>query len=169
MKDSWVVLEITSRGEEEARKGDLKRLLAKEGSFKPEDIYVPIIRHGIKPLWLMEGYIFIKSGYGARDYYQLKRTMLVSNIVSQIDPTTGLISKGVITDDQLKEMIKRADELGGNFQIGDEVVILEGDFLGLSGEVVDQWLKEGIRQYAVLLKFRSVEIITRKDGLSLEG
>ena len=106
MKDSWVVLEITSRGEEEAKKGDLKRLLAKEGPFKLEDIYIPIIRYGIKPLWLMEGYIFIRSGFSARDYYQLKRTHLVSNIVSQIDPSTGLISKGVITDRQLKEMLK---------------------------------------------------------------
>lgn len=169
MKDSWVVLEITSKGEEEAKSGLLKQKIVQEGPFKAEDVYIPIIRHGIKPLWLMEGYIFIKSGYGARDYYNLKSTHLISNILSEFDPRSGLISKGVITDQQLKDMLKKADELGGNFQIGDKVTILEGDLHGLEGEVLDQWHEGGLRKYAILVKYRSVEIVIKKDGLSIEG
>jgi transcription antitermination factor NusG len=169
MNDSWVVLEITSKGEEEARSGLLKQKIVQEGSFKAEDVYIPIIRHGVKPLWLMEGYIFIKSGYGARDYYDLKSTHLIKDIVSEFDPRSGLVSKGVITDRQLKEMLKKADELGGNFQVGDEVTILEGDLIGLEGEVLDQWHEAGLRKYAILVQFRSVEIIIKKDGLSIEG
>jgi transcription antitermination factor NusG len=166
---SWVVIEITSKGEEEARQGTLKKLLISFSKFKEEDIYVPIIRYGKKPLWLMEGYIFIRSGFGASDYYDLKRSGLVKDIISKIDSQTGLISKGVVSDKELRSMIQRADELGGNFEVGQQVKILSGSFQNMEGEVVSKWHNGEVRMYAILLSFRSVEIITTVDCLSLEG
>ena len=61
---SWVVLELSSRGEEEAVQDTLKVRILSATSFNEDDIYIPLMRQKYHdPIWLMEGYIFIKSGY----------------------------------------------------------------------------------------------------------
>lgn len=167
---SWVVLELSSKGEDEAINGTLKSRIVYETSFTEDDIYIPIIKQSYQePIWLMEGYIFIKCGYGASDYYRLKQVGLVFNIISQIDENSKMISKGVISDKQLKHMIKRADNLGGSFKCGDRVRIKAGPFKGFDGEVLLTWRNEEIRMYSIRLNFRSVEILYTIDCLSVEG
>ena len=167
---SWVVLEISSRGEEEAKAGVLKKLIVNISNFVESDIYIPIITQGGESLWLMEGYIFIKSGYGVSEYYDLKNSPYINSIVSEIDEKTGLISKGVIKESQLKALIKKADDLGGSFQAGDSVKIKKGDFEGFSAEVMSDWkTSDNIRMYTLLITLRSVEIILTIDSISLEG
>jgi transcription antitermination factor NusG len=168
-EDSWVILEISSKGEKEARDGTLVSRITECSSFKKEDIFVPLIRGGAKPLWLMEGYIFIKSGYGASEYYDLKRTYLISRVLSQVDAKTGLISKGVVKSSELEEMIKKADDLGGKFELGSEVSLIDGAFKGFEGVLVDSWKENNLRYYSVLIKMRSVEILTKVSCLSIEG
>ena len=156
---SWVVLELSSKGEDEAINGTLKSRIVYETSFTEDDIYIPIIKQKYHdPIWLMEGYIFIKCGYGASDYYRLKQSGLVFNIISEIDEDSRMISKGVISDKQLKHMIKRADNLGGSFKAGDIVKVKSGPFSGFEGEVLLTWRDEDIRMYSIRLTFRSVEI-----------
>ena len=167
---AWVTIEITPRGEEEARAGRLRSLLAGRSSIDEEDIYVPIIRSGKDPIFLLEGYIFIRTGYPTSEYVHLKRTPWVSGLLAKIDPRTGLISSGVVKDKDLKAMIKRADNMGGKFQIGDDVEIKSGDMKGFSAKVMDWWVSEdGLRNYTLLIKMRSVEVILSVDCLSLEG
>jgi transcription antitermination factor NusG len=166
---SWVILEITSKGEEAATNGLLKDLLLENSPFKESDIFIPIVKHGSRSIWMMEGYIFIKSGYSTSDYYDLKRTYLVSNIVSQVDSRTGLISVGVIESKDLNHMLKKADELGAKFDVGDRVKIIEGEFTGFEAEVVSLFKKENLRMYTLLIKMRSVEIITSANCLSVEA
>ena len=167
---AWVTIEITPRGEEEARAGRLRSLLAGRSSIDEEDIYVPIIRSGKDPIFLLEGYIFIRTGYPTSEYVHLKRTPWVSGLLAKIDPRTGLISSGVVKDKDLKAMIKRADNMGGKFQIGDEVEIKSGDMKGFSAKVMDWWMSEGgLRNYTLLIEMRSVEVILSVDCLSLEG
>lgn len=168
-EDSWVILEISSKGEKEARAGTLVDRIRECSSFKKEDIFVPLIRGGVKPLWLMEGYIFIKSGYSASEYYDLKRTYLINRVLSQVDAKTGLISKGVIKSSELEEMIKKADDLGGKFELGSEVSLIDGSFKGFEGVLVDSWKENNLRYYSVLIKMRSVEILTKVSCLSIEG
>lgn len=167
---AWVTIEITPRGEEEARAGRLRSLLAGRSSIDEEDIYVPIIRSGKDPIFLLEGYIFIRTGYPTSEYVHLKRTPWVSGLLAKIDPRTGLISSGVVKDKDLKAMIKRADNMGGKFQIGDDVEIKSGDMKGFSAKVMDWWMSEdGLRNYTLLIEMRSVEVILSVDCLSLEG
>lgn len=167
---AWVTIEITPRGEEEARAGRLRSLLAGRSSIDEEDIYVPIIRSGKDPIFLLEGYIFIRTGYPTSEYVHLKRTPWVSGLLAKIDPRTGLISSGVVKDKDLKAMIKRADNMGGKFQIGDEVEIKSGDMKGFSAKVMDWWMSEdGLRNYTLLIEMRSVEVILSVDCLSIEG
>ena len=166
---SWVVLELSSKGEEEALKGSLKERIVSDTAFVSDDIYIPLmIRKDCEPIWLMEGYIFIKSGYGNSEYYQLKHKHLVKNIVSTYHQS-GMFSLGVISDKELKRMIKQVDNLGGSFKQGDEIRIKKGAFSGFEGPVVMTWYQDDIRMYSVHLKFRSVELLLTVDGLSVEG
>jgi transcription antitermination factor NusG len=167
---SWVVLELSTKGEEEALRGSLKDIIVSKTSFKADDIYIPLmVQRYHEPIWLMEGYIFIKSGYGAVEYYNLKQHRLVKSIISQLDTRTGLMSMGVIPDSDLKKMVKQVDNLGGSFKQGDLVRLKSGPFKGFDGEVVMTWREEDVRMYAIHLPFRSVEIIHIIDCLSIEG
>ena len=167
---SWVVLELSSKGEDEAMRGLLKKQVLNSTSFTEDDIYIPLmIQRYNEPIWLLEGYIFIKSGYSADEYYSLKRIGLVRDIVSQMDTKSGLMSMGVIPDSELKRMVKKVDSLGGSFKEGDFIRIKSGPFKGFEGEVVSTWLDNDVRMFSVHLKFRSVEIIHTIDCLSIEG
>ena len=167
---SWVVLELSTKGEEEALKGLLKKRILSSTSFVDDDIYIPLINQPYHdPIWLMEGYMFIKCGYGASEYYSLKQQGYVSNIISKIDPCSGMISKGVIADRELKAMVKKVDNLGGSFKAGDEVKIKAGPFKGFDGKVIFTWRNDDLRMYSIHLNFRSVEILLSLDCLSIEG
>jgi len=171
MRDkAWVILEMTQKGEDEARAGRLRSLISQRSNFPECDIYIPMIRTGKDPIFLLEGYLFIRWGYPTHDYVQLKRTPWVGGLMAKIDARTGLISSGVVSDRHLKEMIKKADNLGGKFQIGDVVDIKAGDMMGFKGEIIDWWMNsDGLRFYTLLIKMRSVEIIVSVDCLSIEG
>ncbi len=167
---SWVILELSSRGEEEAVRGTLKKCVTEHTKFEDSDIYIPILRQSYsEPIWLMEGYMFIKCGFPSNDYYELKRKYLVKNIISEIDERSGMISIGVITDSEFKKMIDQVDKLGGSFKPKDMVRIKSGAFEGFEGEVVETWIVDGLRRYSIHLMFRSVEILLTVDGLSVEG
>jgi transcription antitermination factor NusG len=170
IEKSWVALELSYKGEEEALSGHLKKRVMSYTSFKEDDIYIPLmIQRFQEPIWLLEGYLFIKEGYGAGEYYTLKQKGLVREIISQIDPASGLISKGVIPDSELKRMVKQVDNLGGSFKAGDSIKIKSGPFNGFEGTVITTWVENEIRLYCVHLSFRSVEILHTVDCLSVEG
>jgi transcription antitermination factor NusG len=167
---SWVVLELSSKGEDEAMRGLLKKQVLNSTSFTEDDIYIPLmVQRYSEPIWLLEGYIFIKSGYSANEYYILKRKGLVREIISQMDMKSGLMSIGVIPDSELKRMVKKIDSLGGSFKEGDFVRIKAGPFKGFEGEVISTWLDNDVRMFSIHLDFRSVEIIHTIDCLSIEG
>jgi transcription antitermination factor NusG len=167
---SWVILELSPKGEEEALKGKLKSRITSCYIFEESDIYIPLLRQTYsEPIWLMEGYIFIKCGYPSNDYYQLKRDNLVKNIISEIDERSGMISIGVVSDSDFKKMINQVDKLGGSFKTQDQVRIKAGCFRGFEGEIMDTWLCDGLRMYSVHLTFRSVDILLTVDGISVEG
>lgn len=167
---SWVILELSSKGEEEAVKGTLKSRISGMTSFEDSDIYIPLLRQSYSdPIWLMEGYMFIKCGFPSNDYYELKRKSLVKKIISEIDQRSGMISIGVIPNSEFKKMIDQVDKLGGSFKPGDRIRIKAGSFESFEGDVIETWVDEGLRMYSVYLIFRSVDILLTIDGLSVEG
>jgi len=186
----WVVLELSTKGEKEAKEGTLSHSLSYKSRFNREDIFVPYLRvgHG-DPICLMEGYVFIKTGYSSSDYWSLKEGGLIRSVLSSIDSKTGLISKGTVTDLELKRMVSKADSLGGQYKEGDRVYIKSGPFSGLEGEIVGveapkpkrpkevglledyskQIVKDSLSTYAVLIELRSAEVIISLDCFSMEG
>jgi transcription antitermination factor NusG len=186
---TWVILELSSKGEEEAKQGTLSSLIEREIGIKSEDIFVPVIKVGMgEPIFLIEGYIFIKTKYAPSLYWEIKRTPYVTDILSNFDPNTSLISTGVLTDTELKEMVGKADSLGGVYSEGDTIRVKAGYFNGMIGEVVDvirpstdkklladivvdsgNLLAENLSQYVVLLSLRSAEVLITLDCFSIEG
>ena len=135
---SWVVIEITSRGEEDARMGLLSRLIERVGCFEASDIYIPIMNVGTRnPTFLMEGYIFIKSGYPASNYYRLRNLPQIEQILTEFDNKASLFGRGVISDDDLRSMIETATKMGGTYKVGDVVQIKAGDLAGFEAEILD--------------------------------
>jgi len=188
VKRSWVILELTSKGEREARQGQLSQILARYSGVPRCDIYVPIVKVGqSEPICLMEGYIFVRTGHPSHVYWDLKETEMVRNVISEIDPKTGLISKGVVTDSDLKKMILKADSLGGKYKEGSKVQIKAGAFEGLEGTVIDvispsakseikeiteiteEDIRKQLSQYSILIELRSAEVIITLDCFSIEG
>jgi transcription antitermination factor NusG len=162
----------THRGEEEAKSGHLTKLLSRETGIKADDIYVPILRSGTtRPLFLVEGYLFIKSGYPASSYMDAARTPFIEKLITQFDVKSGMISHGTVSDRELKKMISRATELGGKYAIGDVVEISNGEFKGCVGEIIDIYMKrsemEDVEMYSILLTFRSAEVILNLDVFSI--
>tara|TARA_B100000674_G_C37061802_1_gene567595 strand:- start:153 stop:434 length:282 start_codon:yes stop_codon:yes gene_type:complete len=88
-------------------------------------------------------------------------------MISEFDPCTQMISKGVISDPDLKKMIAKANSMGGVYQIGSRIKILEGDFKGLSGEIIDVLYSSENTYYCVYVQMRSVEFILKLDAFSL--
>ena len=217
---SWVVLEMTSRGEEEARNGNLVDIVSRVGKISREDIYIPVIKTGEIVTFLIEGYIFIKSGYPSNSYYRLFDSMYIDNSFVSIDAETGLFFHSVISDSELKEMVNKAMCKGAVLSVGGRGKIKSGDFKGFEGEILDiislkgieeesrvdrviRWIKAGcpnlrlvrrnrlrewvvlgckkskesiairydreITYYVLMIKLRSVEIMTVVDGFSVEG
>ena len=187
---SWVVLELSSKGEREAKEGNLTSLLSSKSRIKRADIFCPYIRVGQSaPVCLVEGYVFITNGYPSSDYWDLKETGLIRSILSGIDEKSGMVSKGTVSDRELKAMVSKADALGGKYKEGDRVFIKSGVFSGLEGTVVGIEKPSGavksktsdmeefgrdiisshLSSYSILVEFRSAEVIISLDCFSIEG
>ena len=168
---SWVVMQTSPKGEEEAKLGLLVKRLSSLSNISAQDIYVPILRSGsTKATFLIEGYIFVKSGYPSNSYWDLARSLYIEKMLSQYDSVSDMISQGTISDKDLKEMISEAYKLGGSYKVGDSVGIIEGDFKGCSGVVQtiiqeNEGLNGGF--YTILLTLRSAEVIVTVDVFSI--
>ena len=73
------------------------------------------------------------------------------NLLSDYDSVSGLTGSGVISDSQLKDMVKKASDKGGVFRAGDEITIKNGDFTGLTGKIIEildldetEWFNENL-------------------------
>ena len=168
---TWVVMTTTLKGEEEAKAGSLAKILNNLSGIDIEDIYVPVLRGGsTKATFLIEGYIFIKSGYPTSKYYDISRSIFIETMISRYDRASDMISQGTISDYELKSMVKEAYNRGGRYKEGDFIEITDGDFKGCEGEIVtiiseDEGLKGCF--YTVMLKLRSAEVIVTVDVFSV--
>jgi len=172
-KPTWVVMETSSKGEEEAKLGLLKKRLKSLSGISEEDIYVPVLNGGTtRPIVLIEGYIFVKSGYPTSKYLDISRSLYIIKMIAQFDPLSRMISQSTISDTELKEMVKAAYQRGGRYQLGSNVKIVQGEFKGCEGKVIDIISEphEGglIRDfYMVCVELRSAEVILKMDSFSV--
>jgi transcription antitermination factor NusG len=166
---NWAVLVLSLKGEEQAKQTNLAKVLSNHSGILAEDIYVPLIKSNGEVVFLLEGYVFVKTGYPSSYYFDLVRTAHIDFMCSEFNQETGLFSKGVITDFELKKMVAKANSLGGTYKVGSEVKVKDGHFKGLEGEVVEVFEKEGVTYYCLFIKLRSVEMILKLNSFSICG
>lgn len=172
-RKSWVVMETTPKGDEEARVGGLKKRLGGIGGVLEEDIYIPVLNGGTsRPIVLIEGYVFIRSGYPSSNYFDIARTIYISKMIAQFDEKSRLISQSTISDRELKAMVKAAYQKGGRYSIGSQVRVVLGEFKGCEGTILDiisEEHEEGLIRdfYLVCIEMRSAEVIIKMDSFSV--
>jgi len=166
-ESKWAILVLSLKGEEQAKVQDLAKVLSNNSGISAEDIYVPVIKSNGDVIFLLEGYVFVKTGYPSSSYFDLTRTPYIDYLMSEFNQQTGLFSKGVVSDSELKKMIGSAISLGGNFKIGSEVKVKEGHFKGLEGEVIEIFEEDQMTYYCIYIKLRSVEIILKLNSFSI--
>lgn len=137
-----MVLELTRTGESCAQNGTLEGLLRETLDLTPEHpIFIPARtydRKGTKvTIHLMEGYCFVATGLAETVYFALeKECPYVKKVLSSEGPN-GMSVLQVISNAKIEEMRTRLQEvLSAEIEVGMQVLVLEGTYAKLEGEVV---------------------------------
>lgn len=158
---TWVVLELTRTGEQLVELGEFEGSLLEYLSAADPDhlVFVPSIkytRHGqSSTVHLMEGYAFVASGLHETDYFALEHECpYVRQVLTQAGGrvrTLKVVPQSAI-DDMKRQL---ADHVSSDIEEGMEVLVTEGLYSSLTGEVLILTAKEA----HVLLELRSLRTI----------
>ena len=61
----------------------------------------------------------------------------IEQILTEFDDRSAMIGRGVISDEDLKDMVKKATKMGGTYKVGDKVQIKNGELSGFEAEILD--------------------------------
>jgi len=138
---TWVALELTHVGEQRAEDGTLDRTLRRElGVDDDWPVFVPsmtYVKDGKKTtLHLMEGYAFVATGLPEVQYFALERKANVAQVLS-VRGSKGLRALSVLPDTRIQEIKHKMRALQAeDLPLGSRVVIVDGTYASLNGEVV---------------------------------
>lgn len=138
---TWVALELTHVGEQRAEDGTLERSLRRElGVDDDWPVFIPsmaYVKDGKKTtLHLMEGYAFVATGLPEVQYFALERKSNVSQVLS-VRGSKGLRALSVLPDAKIQEIRGKMRSLQSeDMPQGSRVVVMDGTYAALTGEVV---------------------------------
>lgn len=162
---TWVVVELTSYGEDKVERGILGKEVRRDLSL-PSDhpVFIPSVRYSrgsrSTSVHLMEGYVFVASGLPEATYFTLETKPYVKQVMSQAGPS-GMRSLSVIDNDTVERMrLQLRQEMATDTMVGDRVEIVDGHYQALEGEVVS--IDGNDPEYAdVCIEMRSLHVIAR--------
>jgi transcription antitermination factor NusG len=166
-----VVVELSPHGEAKVEEGTLVSALQSDlGVGDDHPIFVPsmIYRKGGRQvaLHLMEGYVFIGSGLPETQYFGLEKRAYITQVMSVKSGPHRMRAPSVVPDEHILDLKKQLRELvSSDIEVGASVVILEGPYKGLEGEVLGL---EGEDAF-VHVELRSIEIIGTVPRVFLES
>lgn len=142
--EKWVVVELSHQGERKTAY-ELKTIVENEISDGTE-VFIPSItytRHDNNvTVCLMEGYFFVSGGLPSSIYFQLENLPYVRRVLSR-DEATGryicYVGESTVTD--LKEKLRA--QAARDIEVGDDVLVTDGTYSELKGEVLDLFPDEG--------------------------
>ena len=137
---TWVVLELTSKGEMLVRECMLEKYIRRHlGVDNDWEIFIPIhtYKKGDKEIQLegIQGYVFLASGLAEYQYYALEQHDYARSILS-IDRgrhriITTLPDRSV---QQIRDRIR--EEISTDLEEGMKIRVLLGDYVALEGEII---------------------------------
>lgn len=139
---TWVAIELTRQGEIHADEGTLEALLRRDLRVGVEHpIFVPtacFTRGGkTTTAHLMEGYVFVASGLTEIQYFELEKRPYIQQVMSSRTGPHRMRYVSVITNAHIEQMrLKLRQMIVAEILVGDEVLITDGQYRQLNGEVI---------------------------------
>lgn len=172
-KLNWVVVELSSLGEEKVEDGTLENQLRRDLKVDSKfPIFIPSAKiqkaQQNNPLiiHLMEGYVFLGAGLADVAYYALEHRPYVNSILSSPTGMYNLRSLQTVSDmevqklkDQLHHLISEEVDPGVN------VNIISGKYKGLNAEVIESIDDQHV---SAIIKMRSWTRIVQLPRACLE-
>lgn len=137
---TWVVLELTSKGEYLVREGTLERYLRRHlGIDEDHPIYIPLhtYKKGGREIQLegIQGYAFIASGLMDYDYFALEQHDYTRSVLSidrgKYRTITTLPDSSV---QHIRDKIR--EEISTDLDEGMFIRVILGNYISLEGEII---------------------------------
>ena len=114
------------------------------------------VRDDSQTLFFMEGYVFFRYIRGT-PYLKLRDTTYFSDVLTDSQRNGGEPQYSLLDDSKLNLMRQGMDELRvGEFVVGDDVKIIEGNFKNLKGQVSVVYDQKQVVQVSVVLRSKMV-------------
>lgn len=159
---SWVVLELTRAGEMKSEEGTISSLL-RDALRVPADhpVFVPCATYvtggHTVTVHLMEGYAFVASGLAEPTYYNLEQGPYVRRVLTTRAPN-GMRALKVLPDSEIQNLKRKlAEQVSSDIIEGMQVLVTEGTYGRLRGEVLDVDDEDA----SVRFTLRSIDLIAR--------
>lgn len=156
---TWMVLELTSRGDQAAEEGDLESLLRKQASLDhAHPVFIPVatfFHQGSRTVFTaMEGYAFVASGVDYNTQTKLGNNPYVKRILSRGRGVRRVVE--TVPDSKVQEIRQELARLIGiEIHEGARVRISDGPLRGITGKVLELTDADA----AVLIEMRSIRTI----------
>jgi len=169
---TWVALELSYLGEQRAAEGTLGKFLRKELGVDDEwPVFIPSVSY-VKDgkrvtVHMMEGYAFVASGLPEIQYFSLERKTNVAQVLS-LRGSKGMRVLHVLSDDKIQEIrLKMRALQAEDIPVGSKVIIVDGVYSALSGEIVD--VDGDMVQVHIVLRSLSIVATIPRNFLEVEG
>lgn len=164
----WVIVELSRQGEKKEPE-ELENLLRSEigdevGIFIPSETHHKE-NHSVT-VCLMEGYVFIEAGLPMAHYFDLESTASVSSVLTR-NVSDGREVRCIPSSeiDSLRNQLKK--EASKNLEEGDRVLITEGTYAHMEGEIIG-FHHGGEDAQVNVDDLKSVDVMTSVPAVFLE-
>lgn|SRR6478609_2459002 len=167
---SWVVLELTSRGDQEDPEIIKSAILR---SLKRAEVFVPAavtqIADARSVHILMEGYVFVRLDRAPQEYFRLENTKYIQSVLALPGMTGRARKLSTVEDsaiDKMKEQIRLLVDQG--IGIGDRVRITSGPYKNMGAKVIEEIPEEGKVQVWIDLRSKQSLVTLPRSFLVVE-
>jgi transcription antitermination factor NusG len=176
-KHDWYIIELSHLGEQKVEDGTLSNTLLKDLNSKGypnHPFFIPSISYTkagrTVTVHLMEGYVFLKTGLPFNVIQFLEARSYSSKILTREQGKNKVKDKAIVSDSYVKDLqLKLRNLVSTNFSIGSKVVISEGPYTNLEGEILDfdddkAYLKICLRSLTVISAIPKVFLDIKKTN-----
>jgi transcription antitermination factor NusG len=167
---NWVVLELTSQGEDEDPEILRSALLR---SFKGADLFIPasisIVGDSRVVHKLIDNYVFIRKELPDSSYFKVEGSKYISTVLST--NTVGVRNGGTrktltIRDADISKMRRQIEvETEQGIEVGDDVEVMSGAYKGIRGRVIEEIPENASVQVYILLRSKEAIVTLPRSFL----
>lgn len=155
----WVIVSLSSNGERETNINAIKKSAQRIIKNVNVDVFVPaisqLVRGESETMFYMQGYIFIKFQENIH-YLKLRETTYFNDVLCSL--VNRKIQYHLLDDSELKKIRQEVNNLKfSEFEVGDAVTVIKGNFKNLPGIISTVYDEEQI-QVSVTLRSKSLLI-----------